>query len=60
MLIILPDREDSVVAMIYAKDQLRNYVMSLPQIMATIKTKSGGKTFIPISIQSVKIGGDDN
>ena len=49
------DREDRMIALIYAKDQLRNYVMLLPQIVATIKEKTG-KVFVPVSIQNSPVG----
>jgi hypothetical protein len=44
-----------MIALIYAKDQLRNYVILLPQIVATIKEKTG-KVFVPVSIQNSPVG----
>jgi len=40
-----------MITLFYSKDQLRNFLMSLSQIMAIIKAKTG-QIFIPLIIQS--------
>ena len=44
-------RDIGVVTLCYAKDQLRNFLYSLPQIITIIKTKTGS-VFIPTVIQN--------
>ena len=45
------DRDSQMVVIQFSKDQLRNIIMSLSQMMEIIKTKTG-KIFIPTLIQN--------
>ncbi|CDW73246.1 UNKNOWN [Stylonychia lemnae] len=45
------NRETQILALCYSKDQLKNFMVCLSQIMSYIKTKTG-KIFVPASISN--------
>lgn len=51
MITIFKDRDASMLALCFQKDQLKNFIISLSQIMTIIKTKTS-RIFVPSVLQN--------